>query len=111
MNEVDKILEDMSELQKCIVLLLNANENEPIKGNTWFQKELFLIVKNSEELSREASFEPDMYGLFSENAKEQLEMLVMDEVVSKIGNKMFLSKLGLNIANKIIEKGDQKNEN
>jgi len=104
MSEVDQILEDMSELQKYIVLLLNSNKNAPIKGNTWFQKELFLIANNVNSLAEEASFDSDMYGPFSENAAEQLEELEMDDVVAKVGNKMFLSDLGSKIADKLIKK-------
>lgn len=101
MSEAKNILADMSELQKSIVLLLSSLNNAPIKGNTWFQKELFLLAMNEKELAQEASFDSDMYGPFSETAKEQLEDLEMDEVVSKSGNKMWLSGLGLEIATEL----------
>lgn len=104
MDEVKQILEDMSELQKYIVLLLNANENGLVKGSSWFQKELFLIAKNIPEVEEEASFDSDMFGPWSENAKEQLDELEMDDVVSKSGKKMWLSDLGMNIAEKLIKK-------
>jgi len=104
MAEVDELMEDMSELQKYIVLLLSSNNKESIKGNTWFQKELFLIAKNIKEVEEEASFISDFYGPFSENAKEQLAELELDEVVSKDGNKMFLSKFGSQVAQKIEQK-------
>lgn len=104
MDEVKQILEDMSELQKYIVLLLNANDNSLIKGNSWFQKELFLIAKNVPEVEEEASFDSDMYGPWSENAKEQLDELEMDDVVSKKGKKMWLSELGVKIATELIKK-------
>lgn len=104
MAEVDDILEDMSELQKYIVLLLSANNKESIKGNTWFQKELFLIAKNIKEVEEEASFISDFYGPFSENAKEQLDDLALDEVVVKNGNQVSLSKFGSQVAQKIEDK-------
>jgi len=104
MAEIDEILEDMSELQQYIVLLLSSNNKESIKGNTWFQKELFLIAKNITEIEEEASFISDFYGPFSENAKEQLSELELDEIVGKDGNKMFLSKLGFQVAQKIEQK-------
>ncbi|CEG11923.1 conserved hypothetical protein [groundwater metagenome] len=102
--EVDNIIEDMSVLQKYIVLLISANNNESIKGNTLFQKELFLIAKNIKEVEEEASFISDFYGPFSENAKEQLDELSLDEVVVKDKNRMFLSKLGSQVAQKIEQK-------
>src|SRR3989338_614895 len=101
MAEVDDIIEDMSELQKYIVLLLSANNKEGIKGKTWFQKELFLIAKNIKEVGEEASFDSDMYGPYSENAEEQLEALELDEVVTKNGSVVSLSKLGSQIAHKL----------
>jgi len=101
MAEVDDIIEDMSELQKYIVLLLSANNKEGIKGKTWFQKELFLIAKNIKEVGEEASFDSDFYGAYSENAEEQLAELELDEVVVKDGNAVSLSKLGSQIAQKL----------
>src|SRR3989339_1850396 len=104
MAEIDDIIEDMSELQKYIVLLLSANDKESIKGKTWFQKELFLIAKNIKEVGEEASFDSDMYGPYSENAKEQLEDLELDEVVTKDGSTVSLSKLGSQIALRLEQK-------
>ncbi|MBN1157709.1 UPF0175 family protein [Candidatus Woesearchaeota archaeon] len=101
MDEVRFIMEDMTELQKSIVLLLSSRNNEPIKGNTWFQKEIFLIAQNSEDIEEEASFESDMYGPWSETVKEQLEELEQDEIVQKSGNKMWLSGLGVKLADKL----------
>lgn len=104
MDEVKEIIQNMSELQKHIVLLLSGKKFEPIRGNTWFQKQLFLIAKNIEEVNEEASFDSDFYGPYSENAEEQLEELEMDEVVEKKGNKMYLSELGQDVASRLIGK-------
>ena len=101
MDEAKQIVIEMSNLQKYMVLLLQANDNDPIRGSTWFQKEMFLIAENVEDVGGEASFDSDMYGPWSENAEEQLEELEMDEVVSKKGNKMWLSPLGEKIAVKL----------
>lgn len=104
MDEADELLEDMSELQKTIVLLLKANDNEAIKGKTWFQKELFLIAKNVKEVAEEASFGSDMFGPYSETAKEQLEQLELDDLVNKEGSKVQLTRFGSEIARKIEQK-------
>ena len=108
MAELDNIIEDMSELQKYIVLLLSSNGKESIRGNILFQKELFLIAQNIKEVGEEASFISDFYGPFSENAKEQLEELELDEIVNKDGNRMFLSSIGSQVAQKIGQKIPQK---
>ena len=107
MEEVKSVMEDMSELQKCIVLLLKSKNNAPIRGDRWFQKELFLIAKNVNEIEEEASFHPYKYGPWSENAEEQLNELEMDDVVSRAGKKMRLSDLGNKIADEL-KKSSQK---
>ena len=104
MEEAKSMIAEMSELQRSIVLLLSSSNNEPIKGNTWFQKELFLIAMNEKEVGEEASFESDMYGPFSETAKNELEDLEMDGVILESGNKRWLSALGLEIAEQIEKK-------
>jgi len=100
-NEVKEIMENISELQKYIVLLLNSNDAEPLKGDLWFQKELFLTDKNIPELASEASFCSDFLGPYSENAEEQVEQLEQDEIINKEGNKLSLSPLGNKIAQEI----------
>ena len=104
MEEVEGILEDLSELKAYIIILLNANNKEAIKGKTWFQKELFLVAKNIKEVEEDASFTPDMFGPFSENAQEQLEELELDKVVIEDGAKVCLSELGSQIAQKLEQK-------
>ncbi|MFH1471962.1 MAG: hypothetical protein ABIF85_03615 [Nanoarchaeota archaeon] len=37
MSEADELIEDMSELQKFIVLLLDSKNQEPISGKTSFK--------------------------------------------------------------------------
>jgi uncharacterized protein YwgA len=101
MSEVEELMGDLSLLQKYIILLLGAKGQEPIKGNTWFQKELYILAENVPLVAKEASFDSDFYGPFSENAKEQLDDLVLDGVVDKQGNKMFLSGLGVKIEDKL----------
>jgi hypothetical protein len=109
MENANEILKDMNELQKCIVLLLNSKNNEAIRGNTWFQKELFLIAQNIPELAREAAFESDFYEPFSESAEEELGNLEMDDIVVKQGNRMALSDEGKEVAEILEKKTSKKN--
>lgn len=101
MKEIDEYISDLSELQKYIILLLFVNNKESIKGNTWFQKELFLIAKNIKQIGEEASFTSDMYGPYSENATDQLDELELDEIIEKEGNKITISNFGVKVAKKI----------
>jgi len=104
-----RIFENLTETQKYALLLLSANNFEPIKGKLWYQKELFLLSKNNEELADDADFEPDFMGPYSETADEELEQLESAGVVEKKGNKLKLTGLGQEIA-KIISKNTSAEE-
>ena len=93
-----RILENLTETQKYTLLLLSANNYEPVRGKLWFQKELFLLAKNSEELAEQTDFEADFMGPYSESAEEELEQLEFAKVVEKEGNKLKLTGLGRYIA-------------
>jgi predicted HTH domain antitoxin len=104
-----RILENLTETQKYTLLLLSANNFEPIRGKLWFQKELFLLAKNSDELAEQADFEADFMGPYSESADEELEQLEFAKVVEKEGNKLKLTGLGREIA-EILEKNTSDEE-
>jgi predicted HTH domain antitoxin len=93
-----RILENLTETQKYTLLLLSANNYEPVKGKLWFQKELFLLAKNSDELAEQTDFEADFMGPYSESADEELEQLEFAKVVENEGNKLKLTGLGRDIA-------------
>lgn len=93
-----RILENLTETQKYTLLLLSANNYEPVKGKLWFQKELFLLAKNSDELAEQTDFEADFMGPYSESADEELEQLEFAKVVENEGNKLILTGLGRDIA-------------
>ncbi len=93
-----RILENLTETQKYTLLLLSANNYEPVRGKLWFQKELFLLAKNSDELAEQTDFEADFMGPYSESANEELEQLEFAKVVEKEGNKLKLTGLGRDIA-------------
>lgn len=104
-----RILENLSETQKYTLLLLSANNYEPVKGKLWFQKELFLLAKNSDELAEQTDFEADFMGPYSESADEELEQLEFAKVVENEGNKLKLTGLGRDIA-EIIGKNTSEDE-
>ena len=110
MAKADEAIKEMSELQKYIVLLLSANNNEPIKAATkfqmevLFQKELFLLAKNIKVLEEQASFGSDFYGPYSETAQEELEELEMENMLIKEKSMVCLSEFGSQIAKSIEKK-------
>lgn len=79
----DDYIEDLSLTQKVSILLLGANNFQPVKGKKWFQKELFLISQNIEELKEEADFESDFIGPYSEMADEELDQLRREGIINK----------------------------
>ncbi|MFZ3058501.1 MAG: UPF0175 family protein [Candidatus Methanoperedens sp.] len=81
--EPDKILNTLTNLQKVSILLLAAKDFEPIKGKLWFQKELFLLSKNSPNLEKESNFEADFMGPYSESADVCLEQLMLSGIIEK----------------------------
>ncbi len=104
-----RILENSTGTQKYILLLLSSNDFEPVKGKLWFQKELFLLAKNSDELAEQTDFEADFMGPYSESADEELEQLEFAKVVENEGNKLKLTGLGREIA-EILEKNTSNEE-
>ena len=85
--------EYLTDLQKIVLLLAVARNKEPIRGNTWLQKEVFLIAKNIDKVNKEASFEADFFGPFSENLEEEVDDLVLDDLLLK-NSKIRISSEG-----------------
>ncbi len=96
-----EIIDSLSELQKAMLLLAESNNNVPITGDTWFQKEIFLVAKNVPRIEEEASFDSDFFGPFSENAEEELEELEQEELVQRVGKKIAISNLGKEVAGEL----------
>ncbi|MGP8321090.1 MAG: UPF0175 family protein [Methanosarcinaceae archaeon] len=109
MDQIKRILENLTETQRYTLLLISANDQVPIKGNLWYQKELFLLSKNLGELAEDTDFEADFMGPYSETADEDLQQLEFAKVVSRDGNKLKLSNLGQSII-KIINEHTSRDE-
>lgn len=113
MSEIDELIEDMSELQKVIVLLLNANGQQPIHGSTEFekdlklQKELFMIAKAIPAIGEESSFSSDFFGPFSEIAAEEVKDLALEDVLENTRNLIKISPLGKKLAAKLSKDYDK----
>lgn len=94
-----RILRELKEdiVKKYSLLLLNANNNEKIRGKTRFMKELFLISKNVPELEYEADFEAHGYGPYSDYGSDVIEEFEVLHLVSTTNGYM-LTDLGKEIA-------------
>jgi predicted HTH domain antitoxin len=89
--------------QKYTLLLLSANNSQPITGRVWFQKELFLVSKNLPRLETEVDFEGSLMGPYSENADAELDQLRIEGLIECNG-KIKLTAKGQEVANKVKQK-------
>ena len=92
---------EFSEVEKYLLLLLSANSNKPIPGKLWFQKELFMLSKNIQELDDETDFEPYFWGPYSELAEDEMEELKKLGLVEMINHSYKLTSRGEELAKKI----------
>lgn len=60
---------------------MGANNNQPLRGKTWYQKEMFLISNNIDSLHDDADFKGDFAGPYSENADEALIRLSIYKII------------------------------
>ena len=88
-----------------VLLLLNSDNQKPIKGNLFFQKEMFLIVEEVyPDLREELDFFPYDYGPFSKNLVNLLNKLKEDNFVKfeeSEANIYFITIKGKNYIEKI----------
>ncbi len=89
-----KILDSLTDSQKYGILLLGANNFEPIRGKTWYQKELFVLSQNIDKLKEKTDFEADFIGPFSEIADEELKQLELYDIIEIEGHKLKLTDFG-----------------
>jgi len=105
MKEFKKdIYDNLSGIQRYVLVLLQSNGFKAIKGNLWLQKELFLLSQSYEDLKEESEFEPYLLGPHSEVIEEEFSDLIQVGLVTKEGNKIKLTNLGEEISVIISEK-------
>ena len=104
MKKHEKILKDLSPVQKYILVLLRSNNFESIKGNLWLQKELFLLSQTYDDLKEESEFEPYFLGPHSELVEDEFDDLLQVDLVIKAGNRIKLTNSGKEIADYISNK-------
>ena len=98
--------EEIDAVEKYLFLLLYAEgpkkaKYEPILGNLWMQKEMFLVFRNIP--SAEEEFEGYLLGPFSELVDEYASQLIVSEYVNKDSEGLKLTEKGRKIASKLWE--------
>jgi predicted HTH domain antitoxin len=104
------MVNELNEVQKVILSLLYSKNAEPIKGATWFQKEMFLISKNFSDIEEDLSFDAYLFGPDSEVADDELSELKKRKFVEMQGNKIALTKEGKDFAKKVYSEDTKKKE-
>jgi len=105
----DRIENQLTLTQKYILLLLGANNNQPITGKVWFQKELFLVSRNILRLEEETEFEGSLMGPFSENANAELEQL-RNEELAELNGKIKLTPKGQEVYERLKQKASKETQ-
>lgn len=108
----DKLSADNSDpVERYLFLLLyspgpRGSPSEPIKGDLWLQKELFLVAQNFEPLREE--FEAYRLGPFSEAVEEYESQLRVSQFIDVAESGIRLTEKGQSIAKEIWESADEK---
>lgn len=97
MNQNEKILNKISELDLLILNLFYANGAKPIRDGTFFQKEFFLVADFIKEIKPRADFIPHMFGPYSEPAEVSLNNLISINLIEKDSSGFRLTELGKEI--------------
>jgi Uncharacterised protein family (UPF0175). len=88
------ILKSLTNTQIYAILLLGSEKSKPVKGKTWYQKELFLIANNIPLLDEDASFKADYMGPYSEAANDALDVLTSYNIIAYSGSSIKLTDFG-----------------
>ena len=103
----DKV-EQLNNVDKFILLLLNAKNQESIPGPIHLQKEMYLLQKIFPELANETDYEPYFLGPYSEIVSDQTEQLASEGMVSEKHGKIELTSEGINVTDIIKKQIDKK---
>lgn len=104
--------EEIDSVEKYLFLLLYAEgakevKGEPIRGDLWLQKEMFLVFRNV-PLVEEEEFEAYLLGPFSELVDEYASQLIVSDYIRKNSQGIKLTEKGERTASELWEK--EKNE-
>ena len=68
-------IEYLNNVDKFILLLLDAKDTEPVPGLLHLQKEMYLLQNLFPKLAAETDYEPYMLGPYSEMVDDEVEEL------------------------------------
>lgn len=94
---LDRIADNLSEIDFTVLNLLGALNKSPVKGKVLFQKEIFLIAKYDDEIWNEADFIPHIYGPYSEPVENSANNLLALGLIEEKNNAYVLTENGQKI--------------
>lgn len=99
--------QEIDPVERYLFLLLYAEgpnkiRCEPIRGNLWAQKEMFLVSRNVP--SKEEEFEAYLLGPFSELVDEYISQLIVSEYIEKTPEGLKLTAKGRRISSELWER-------
>ncbi|WP_248517986.1 UPF0175 family protein [Salinarchaeum laminariae] len=86
--------DDLDQVDKLYLLLLDANGGEAVPGDLWIQKEMFLLAKNLPKLEDALEFEPYLRGPFSETVEGIHDKLEIYGLVQRTRHGVSLTSKG-----------------
>ena len=104
-------LEYLTQNDRFLLMLLFAQDCESIPGNTWLQKEMFIIGRNIDEIGQQ--FEAHRQGPFSRDLELALGQFEKSDFIQKrrISSKrdeIILTDYGKDLARKVWESANDK---
>jgi predicted HTH domain antitoxin len=107
----DLSAEDFEPAERYLLLLLYApgpdgQQGEPVKGNLWLQKELYLVSRNVEPLKED--FEAYRLGPFSEAVEEYESQLRVSHFIDVTPSGIELTSKGSGVAEDVWRQADEK---
>lgn len=98
--------EDIQPIERYLLMLLLAPDSsgkfsQPIRGNTWCQKEMFVLSKLVEGLEEDTQFDAYAMGSYSETVAEIQDQFYISGFAEKSGDGMKLSLDGRRLAEEV----------
>lgn len=95
---------ELEPVERFILLLLYSRDREPVKGETWLQKEMFLIGKNVDEIGRKYPNAGYLKGPYSEAVDKTASQFQMSGFLSReTGQGISLTSKGAELARELLE--------
>ena len=102
-------VEQLNTVGKFVLLLLGANDSEPVPSNIHFQKEMYLLQKLFPELADETDYEPYFLGPYSEIVDSEAEELKSSGLIQIVSGKFRLTSEGEKI-HSVVKQGSNAKE-